>query len=51
MPRSIHHILVSTATGLVLLGATAAFAEQRDTIIGDPDAQRMDAAEFRFPNQ
>lgn len=43
MPSSIHHILVSTATGLVLLGSTAAFAEQRDTIISDPDVQRTDA--------
>ena len=43
MPSSIHQILVSTATGLVLLGSTAAFAEQRDTIISDPDVQRTDA--------
>ncbi len=30
MPRSIHHMLVLTATGLVLLGSTAALAETTD---------------------
>ena len=40
MPGSIYHMLVSTAAGLVLLGSTAALAEQKDTIIGDPAVQR-----------
>ena len=48
MPGSIHHILVSTATGLVLLGSAAAFAEHRDTIIVDPDVQRTDARSSDF---
>ena len=43
MPGSIHHMLVSTAAGLVLLGSTAALAEQKDTMIGEPAVQRTDA--------
>ena len=53
MPGSIHHILVSTATGLVLLGSAAAFAEHQDRIVGDkivgdPDVQRTDARSSDF---
>jgi hypothetical protein len=48
MPGSIHHILVSTATGLVLLGSTAALAEHKDTMITDPDVQRTDARSSDF---
>ena len=42
MPGLTHHMLVSIATGLVLLCSTVALAEKKDTIIADPNVQRTD---------
>ena len=42
MPGLTHHMLVSIATGLVLLCSTVALAEKKDTMIADPSAQRTD---------
>ena len=42
MPKLTHHMLVSMATGLVLLSSTAALAEQRDPTVTDPTVQRTD---------
>ena len=42
MGRVTSHMLVSIATGLVLLSSTAALAEQKDPTVADPTVQRTD---------
>ena len=43
MARAMHHMFVSTATGLILFCSAAASAEQKDAVIAVPEAQRTEA--------